>query len=134
MMIIKTNNVYQKLKNGLINFKKNPNFFGSLIKLVDGGGSITQISQQHLNLNFIGVRTMKCKELIFHFNKGHLADPSIPMWVIKAKGQTHYVEHVDANVGWSTKETPDNPSTKGSIKFKNVELLLEGGTATINPA
>ena len=77
---------------------------------------------------------MKCKELIFHFNKGHLADPSIPMWVIKTKGQTHYVEHVDANVGWSTKETPDNPSTKGSIKFKNVELLLEGGTATINPA
>ena len=49
-----------------------------------------------------------------------LQDPSVPMWVIKAKGQTHYVDHVDmeSGVGFSTKETPDNPSTKGSIKFK----------------
>jgi hypothetical protein len=59
-------------------------------------------------------------EIIFHFNKMSLQDASIPMWVIKAKGQTHYVDHVDmeSGVGFSTKETPDNPSTKGSIKFK----------------
>ncbi len=59
-------------------------------------------------------------EIIFHFNKMSLQDPSVPMWVIKAKGQTHYVDHVDmeSGVGFSTKETPDNPSTKGSIKFK----------------
>lgn len=42
------------------------------------------------------------------------------MWVIKHKGTTHYVDHVDVSegVGFSTKETPDNPHTKGSIKFK----------------
>jgi hypothetical protein len=42
------------------------------------------------------------------------------MWIIKHKGETHYVDHVDVSegVGFSTKETPDNPSTKGSIKFK----------------
>ncbi len=59
-------------------------------------------------------------EIIFHFNKMSLQDPSVPMWVIKAKGQTYYVDHVDmeSGVGFSTKETPDNPSTKGSIKFK----------------
>lgn len=62
----------------------------------------------------------KRTEIIFHFNKMHLQDVSIPMWVIKAKGETYYVDHVDveSGVGFSTKETPNNPSTKGSIKFK----------------
>lgn len=42
------------------------------------------------------------------------------MWVIKTKGETHYVHHIDVEpgVGFSTKETPENPHTKGSIKFK----------------
>jgi hypothetical protein len=62
----------------------------------------------------------KRTEIIFHFNKMHLQDPTIPMWVIKAKGETYYIDHldVDSGIGFSTKETPDNPSTKGSIKFK----------------
>lgn len=47
------------------------------------------------------------------------------MWVIKAKGETYYVSHVDCKVGWSTKETPDNPATKGSIKIKNCTLIIE---------
>ena len=55
-----------------------------------------------------------------------MEDPNIPMWVIKSKGQTHYVHHVDVDkgVGFSTKETPDNPSTKGSIKFKGFLNLV----------
>jgi hypothetical protein len=59
-------------------------------------------------------------EIVFHFNKKHLEDPNIPMWVIKSKGESYYVHHVDVDkgVGFSTKETPDNPHTKGSIKFK----------------
>ena len=50
----------------------------------------------------------------------HLTDPSVPMWTIKHKGETHYVNHVDVSpgVGFSTKETPDNQHTKGSIKIK----------------
>lgn len=65
-------------------------------------------------------------EIIFHFNKMSLQDPSIPMWVIKAKGVSYYVDHLDveSGVGFSTKETPDNPSTKGSIKFK-AKLKIE---------
>ena len=49
-----------------------------------------------------------------------MQDPTIPMWVIKTKGETHYVHHIDVEpgVGFSTKETPENPHTKGSIKFK----------------
>jgi hypothetical protein len=47
------------------------------------------------------------------------------MWVVKAKGETHYVKHVTADCPWSTKETPDNPSTKGSIKFNNCRLTID---------
>ena len=65
-----------------------------------------------------------CKELVFHFNKGHLADPTIPMWVLKTKGKSYYVNHVDCQVPWSTKETPDNPSTKGSLKLKDCLLTI----------
>ena len=63
---------------------------------------------------------------MFHFNKKHLEDETIPMWVIKTHGESFYVNHVSAEISWSTKETPDNAHTKGSIKFK--ECLL-----TINP-
>lgn len=66
-----------------------------------------------------------CKDLVFHFNKGHLADPTIPMWVVKAKGESYYVEHVECELPWSTKETPDNPSTKGSIKIKRCLLTID---------
>ena len=64
-----------------------------------------------------------CKDLVFHFNKGHLEDETIPMWVIKTHGESFYVNHVTSELAWSTKETPDNTRTKGSIKFK--ECLLE---------
>ena len=47
------------------------------------------------------------------------------MWVIKFHGETFYVNHVEADMPWSTKETPDNPSTKGSIKFKEVLLQID---------
>lgn len=62
---------------------------------------------------------------MFHFNKGHLSDPSIPMWVLKIKGQSYYVNHVECNVPWSTKETPDNDKTKGSLKIKNCIVKID---------
>jgi hypothetical protein len=46
------------------------------------------------------------------------------MWVIKAKGQTYYIKHLTANISFSTKESPTNPHTKGSIKFKNCNILI----------
>lgn len=77
----------------------------------------------------------KCKDLVFHFNKGHLADPTIPMWVVKAHGVTFYVNHVTSELSWSTKETPDNDKTKGSIKFKKCKLTIDpsDNSATISP-
>lgn len=68
---------------------------------------------------------LACKEVDFHFNKKHLEDPEIPMWVIRTKGKSYYVNHVTSTVSWSTKESVDNPKTKGSIKFKNVLLKID---------
>ncbi len=62
---------------------------------------------------------------MFHFNKKHLEDQTIPMWVLKFHGETLYVNHVDRSIPWSTKETPDNNHTKGSIKVKNVLLRVD---------
>lgn len=58
--------------------------------------------------------------VVFHYNKQHNIDSSVPPWILKAKGQTYYVNHVNiANTcGFSTKETPDNPHTKGALKMR----------------
>lgn len=73
----------------------------------------------------------KCATVDFHFNKIHLQFPFMPMWVVKAKGQSYYVTHVEAAVPWSTRETPD-AGTKGMIRFRNCALrLLPDGTAEI---
>lgn len=74
-----------------------------------------------------------CKDIVFHFNKKHLEDETIPMWVLKFHGETYYVNHVHCKLPWDTKETPDNPSTKGSIKIKEALLTIdEQNCATID--
>jgi hypothetical protein len=71
---------------------------------------------------------------VFHFNKKHLEDPAVPMWILKTQGKTYYVEHVSCSSPWSTKETPDNSHTKGSIKVKDCLLIIdESNQATIRP-
>ena len=73
-----------------------------------------------------------CKDVVFHFNKKHLEDQTVPMWVLKFHGETLYVNHVDAQLPWTTKETPDNTHTKGSLKFKNALLRIdENNEATL---
>ena len=65
--------------------------------------------------------------VIFHYNKKHNEDQSVPCWILKVKGETHYVNHVEIapGVGFSTKETPDNPHTKGALKIKGCLTLIE---------
>ena len=74
-----------------------------------------------------------CKDVVFHFNKKHLEDQTIPMWVLKFHGETYYVNHVSCTIPWTTKETPDNSHTKGSIKVKDCLLTIdEENSATIS--
>lgn len=66
-----------------------------------------------------------CKDVVFHFNKKHLEDQTIPMWVLKTHGESFYVDHVTCEIPWTTKETPDNSHTKGSIKVKDCLLTID---------
>lgn len=56
------------------------------------------------------------------------------MWVLKAKGESYYVDHVECEIPWSTKETPNNSHTKGSIKVKQCHLVIDDdNTAYLKP-
>lgn len=69
--------------------------------------------------------------IVVHFNKKHNEDPTIPQWVVKHKGTTYYVKHIEfKNVCFSSKETPDNAHTKGSLKFHG-KLTITGDEALI---
>lgn len=74
---------------------------------------------------------LACKEVVFHFNKKHLEDTSIPMWVLKTKGETYYVNHVDCRKGFSTKETPDNSHTKGAIKIRDCLVTFDAENTAV---
>lgn len=65
------------------------------------------------------------ERIVFHYNKMHNSNAEIPQWIIKHKGLTYYVNHVDSKVGFSTKETPDNSHTKGSILFRGKLKVIE---------
>ena len=76
--------------------------------------------------------TIETRNIDFHFNKKSLEFDFIPMWVVKARGKTFYVNHVECQTGFTTRETPDHPSTKGSIRIKRGTLNISvEGIATI---
>jgi hypothetical protein len=69
--------------------------------------------------------SLETKNIDFHFNKKSLEYDFIPMWVVKARGKTFYVNHVECQTGFTTRETPDHPSTKGSIRVKRGTLNID---------
>lgn len=71
------------------------------------------------------------QRVVFHYNKAHNQDQTIPPWVIKHKGQTYYVNHLDSKVGFSTKETPDSEHTKASLMFRGKLSIVEQDGQTI---
>ncbi len=77
---------------------------------------------------------IETRNIDFHFNKKHLEFPDvIPCWILKCNGKSFYVNHVDCQVPWNTRETPDNPSTKGAIRIKRGKINIDkAGIATIS--
>ena len=73
------------------------------------------------------------KNIDFHFNKKSMEFGFVPMWVVKARGKSYYCHSVVSGIGFSTRETPDHPSTKGSIRFKKGTLRIdENGVAYLS--
>ena len=64
-----------------------------------------------------------CKNVDFHFNKGNIEFPFLPMWVVKAKGKAYYVDEVEAAVPWTTKAKATG-STKGVIRFPRCRIEI----------
>lgn len=72
-----------------------------------------------------------CKNIDFHFNRGHNEFPFLPMWALRIKGQTYYVREVDAEVPWSTRARASG-STKGVLRFTRGHVRIdERGVAQI---
>lgn len=65
------------------------------------------------------------ERIVFHYNKQHNIDQTVPTWVVKYKGETYYVHHLESSIGFKTKETPDSSHTKGSIQFKGTLIIKE---------
>lgn len=65
--------------------------------------------------------------MVFHYNKAHNTNSQIPPWVVKCKGQSFYINHmiISPGVGFSTKETPNNPHTKAALKVRGQLKLVE---------
>jgi hypothetical protein len=75
---------------------------------------------------------VESKNIDFHFNKKSIEFDFIPMWVVKARGKTFYVNHMDCLAGFTTRETPEHPSTKGSLRVKRGTLSIDAeGNAVI---
>lgn len=75
---------------------------------------------------------IESKNIDFHFNKKSMEFDFVPMWVVKARGKTYYVNHMDCQAGFTTRETPEHPSTKGSLRVKRGTLSIDAeGNAII---
>lgn len=72
-----------------------------------------------------------CRNIDFHFNKGSLEFDFLPMWVLKTKGRSYYINHIDCNIPWSTRERPTD-ATRGMIRIKSGDIIIDGeGIATV---
>ena len=60
----------------------------------------------------------------FAYNRIHNEFDFMPRWLIKASGKTYYINHLDAEIGFTTKEMVD-PRTKGMLRFRNTRLEID---------
>ena len=74
---------------------------------------------------------LACRDIIFSFNKAHIADATVPPWVLKTGGRSWYVNHVNCTLAWDTRETPNNNHTRGSIRVKNALLSIDDNNVAV---
>lgn len=75
----------------------------------------------------------QCKNVDFHFNKINVEFSFMPMWALKAKGQTFYVHNIESAAAWNTQERTG--STRGVLRFKKCNITIDAmGTAKISEA
>ncbi len=75
--------------------------------------------------------TLEARVVDFSYNRVHNEFSFMPRWLIKANGKSFYVDHIDAQIGFSTRELTDS-KTKGMLRFRNVSMTIDAdGTAKL---
>ena len=64
-----------------------------------------------------------CRNVDFHYNKGQIQFPFLPMWTLRVKGKSYYVDEVEANVPWTTRARASS-STKGVLRFSKCRIVI----------
>lgn len=76
-----------------------------------------QIAEQPFPLEMDGDR------VDLFFNKASIQYPVLPKWVLKTKGKSFYVDHIDADLPWNTRELDSGP-TLGMIRFRKCQISI----------
>ena len=80
-----------------------------------------QMEEQHALFPIV-LETNRCD---VHYNKIHNTFSWMPMWVVKAQGRSYYCDHIDAQMGFSTREL-DSGSTRGMLRFRHCRVSING--------
>ena len=69
----------------------------------------------------------------FHFNKISLEFPFMPRWMLKANGKSYYIAHMNAQMGFDTREL-ETGSTLGMLRFRQCSITIDkDNVATLTP-
>ncbi len=94
---------------------------------------IVGMHRQLAEQNALFPMTIEAKIVDVHYNKISNEFTFMPMWTVKTQGKSFYVNHIDAQMGFSTREL-EAGSTRGMLRFRNVSLTIdETGTAILTP-
>jgi hypothetical protein len=74
----------------------------------------------------------ECRNIDFHYNKGNAEFLFLPMWAIRVKGRSYYLNEVSFDAPCSTHGRASG-STKGVLRFARGRILIDkGATAKIS--
>lgn len=72
-----------------------------------------------------------CKNVDFHYNKVHSEYDFMPMWTLRVKGRSYYVNEIESFAPWTTRERASG-STKGVLRFPKCRIAIsKDGVANI---
>jgi hypothetical protein len=75
--------------------------------------------------------SVESRVIDFHFNKGNLIYADMPSWIVKARGKTYLLHHVDIINGTVTTRENLGGGTKGMLRIKNAVLEIDKDGAAV---
>jgi hypothetical protein len=66
---------------------------------------------------------MEADRVDIFYNRASNEFSVLPRWVLKTRGKSFYIDHIDATVPWSTRELDAGP-TKGMLRFRKCKVAI----------